>query len=69
LKKAKTIPTFSEQLEVIKDWWKQMVDNYVKDFNLYEPNSANWKDVKRITELDMEKVYNFLIEKRIVGDR
>ena len=46
-----------------------MVENYVKDFNLDEPNQANWKEVKRITELDLEKVYNFLIEKRIVVDR
>lgn len=46
-----------------------MIENFVKDFNTYEPNKNNWKEVHRIKELHLEKVYNFLIEKRIVADR
>ena len=46
-----------------------MIENFVKDFNAFEPNKNNHKEVHRIKELSLEKVYNFLIEKRIVADR
>ena len=62
-------PTFGEQIEVIKDWWQTLRESYVKDFNRYEANPGNHKDLSRLTEVPLDKVYDFIIMKHIVADR
>lgn len=62
-------PTFGEQIEVIKDWWQTIREMFVQEFNRYEPNPANHKDLSRLTEVPLDKVYDFIIKKHIVQDR
>ena len=68
-KLRKTTPTFGEQVEVVKYWWKQIIEIYVKEFNKYEAQGGNQKDVKRTKEVPLDKVYDFVIKKHIVRDR
>ena len=41
----------------------------MQEFNRYEANPANHKDLSRLTEVPLDKVYDFVIKKHIVQDR
>jgi len=62
-------PTFSEQTEVIVDWWKSIRNMYVTDFNSKETNPSNYKDPVLVIDIPMATIYEFLIKKRLVRDR
>ena len=70
MKKPKLLPpTFSEQTEVISDWWKQIKVRYVTDFNSKEVIVSNHKDIALVKDIPLSTVYEFLIKKRLVRDR
>ena len=53
MKEARKKPTFGEQINVIMDWWKQMIDNYIKEFNSHEPNEQNHKQRHLINDVPL----------------
>ena len=62
-------PTFGEQIQVIKNWWQTIKERYVQEHNKYEPVKANHLELHRITDVPLDKVYDFVIKKHIVQDR
>mmetsp|Transcript_34487 Transcript_34487/g.52773 ORF Transcript_34487/g.52773 Transcript_34487/m.52773 type:complete len:133 (-) Transcript_34487:1332-1730(-) len=68
-KQRRAPPTFGEQIDVIKNWWKSIIEGYVKEYNRYEAVGGNFKDIKRTNEVPLDKAYDFIIKKHIVKDR
>ena len=54
---------------MIKDWWQTIKEQYVYEHNKYEPNKANHLELSRISDVPLDKVYDFVIKKHIVKDR
>lgn len=54
---------------MIKNWWQTIKEQYVYEFNKYEPIKANHLELHRIADVPLDKVYDFVIKKHIVKDR
>ena len=54
---------------MINDWWKQIIDIYIKEFNKQEKNPVNQKQRHLVNDVPLNKVYNFLMAQKLAQDR
>jgi hypothetical protein len=51
---------------VIQDWWKEVKQFFVKEYNFNEPSKNLQKDIRYIVDVPLNSIYGFLIKKRLV---